>query len=349
MEMEFSKLEKVVGTFIIGVVLLLMSTLVIIGRGKDWFEKYVTYYTAFNESYNLQENASVKLFKADIGKVKKITLTQNRVRVKLQILDQYASRIRQDAVAVVESPTLIGSEYISIIPGSSNAPLILPNGEIPSKEKRSISDIMSEFEVEKTAKMVVDTIQNLSTVSQKLSDPEGPLWSALNNVNRISANIEEITADLKSGKGLIGALMTSEKMLKDMEGRLDQMDSILNTVQVAIQQAPETMELVNSNLATFRDTGLSVQQQVERVKVLLEDMRVAAANLKQITDDIKGGSTHIPRIATSFRDGVEEIRYGVEQLNRVVNSLQKSVFIRSNLPAEPSLGNTDAVTQPFPD
>jgi phospholipid/cholesterol/gamma-HCH transport system substrate-binding protein len=127
------------------------------------------------------------------------------------------------------------------------------------------------------------------------------------------------------------------------------MDSILNTVQAAIQQAPETMELVNSNLATFRDTGLSVQQQVERVKVLLEDMRVAAANLKQITDDIKGGSTHIPRIATSFRDGVEEIRYGVEQLNRVVKSLQKNVFIRSNLPAEPSFGNTDAITQPFPE
>lgn len=347
MEMEFSKLEKVVGTFIIGVVLLLMSTLVIIGRGKDWFEKYVTYYTAFNESYNLQENASVKLFKADIGKVKKITLTQNRVRVKLQILDQYASRIRQDAIAVVESPTLIGSEYISIIPGSTNAPQIQPNGEIPSKEKRSISDIMAEFEVEKTAKMVVETIQNLSMVSQKLSDPEGPLWSAMNNVNRISGNIEQITTDLRDGKGLIGALMTSEKLLKDMEDRLDQMDTLLATAQEAVQQTPETMELVNSNLATFRDTALSVQQQVDQVKVLLEDMRISATNLKQITNDIKAGSTHIPRIATSFRDGVEEIRYGVEQLNRVVKSLQKNVFIRSNLPAEPLPGNTDAVTPSF--
>ena len=117
MEMEFTRLEKVVGTFIIGVTLLLMTTLVVIGRGKDWFESYRVYYATFNETYNLQENAAVKLYKADIGKVKKISLTNNRVRVKLLIQERYASRIRKDAIVVVESPTLIGSEYISVIPG----------------------------------------------------------------------------------------------------------------------------------------------------------------------------------------------------------------------------------------
>jgi phospholipid/cholesterol/gamma-HCH transport system substrate-binding protein len=346
MEMEFSRLEKVVGTFIIGVVLLLMTTLVIIGRGKDWFEQYVVYYTAFNESYNLQEDAAVKLFKADIGKVQKITLTQNRVRVKLLILDQYASRIREDAIAVVESPTLIGSEYISIIPGSSSAPLIQPNGEIQSKEKRSISDIMSEFEVEKTARLVVDTIQDLSEVAQKLSDPQGPLWSALDNVNRISSNIEKVTADLQSGKGLIGALMTSEAMLNEVEDRLDQLEKILSSVQMAASQSPETMALVNANLSTYRNTGESIQASVHKAQQILEDIRIGAGHLKQITEDIKAGSTHIPRIATDFRDGVQEIREGVEQIDRVVDSLQQNVFIRSNLPPEPVSGSTNAVTQP---
>ena len=47
-----------------------------IGRGQGLFKKYVTYYTTFNESYNLQTNAAVKLFKTDIGKVKQITLAK---------------------------------------------------------------------------------------------------------------------------------------------------------------------------------------------------------------------------------------------------------------------------------
>jgi phospholipid/cholesterol/gamma-HCH transport system substrate-binding protein len=346
MEMEFSKQEKVVGTFIIGVVLLLMSTLVIIGRGKDWFEKYVPYYTTFNETYNLQENAAVKLFKANIGKVEKITLTQNRVRVKLLILDQYASRIRKDAIAVVESPTFIGSEYISIQPGSPNAPLIPPNEEIPSKEKRSLEDIMSEFQIEKTARVVVKTIQDLSAVAEKLSAPDGVLMSTLNNVNKITGNIEHVTFDLEKGKGLLGALLTSEELLRKVETDLDQMDQILASIKAATTQTPQTMTLVNENLATFRDAGKSVKEDVVRAKTALEDIRVAAANLKTITENIKTGSRRIPRIATTFQDGIQEIRQGVEQIDRVVKSLQKNFFIRPNLPAEPAIGNTDADARP---
>ena len=118
--------------------------------GKDWFAEEVTFYTEFKESYNLQVNAAVKLFRADIGKVKKISLGEDNVKVQLAILSKYASRIREDAVAVVDSPTLIGSEYISTFPGRSRSPIIPDGGTIPSKEKKSVSDIIKEFEVEKT-------------------------------------------------------------------------------------------------------------------------------------------------------------------------------------------------------
>ena len=74
MDLNYSRTDKIVGTFVICIAILLLSTVVIIGRGKDWFKKYVTYYTTFEESYNLEVNAAVKLFKTDIGKVKEITL-----------------------------------------------------------------------------------------------------------------------------------------------------------------------------------------------------------------------------------------------------------------------------------
>lgn len=346
MEMEFTRLEKVVGTFIIGVTLLLMTTLVVIGRGKDWFETYRVYYTTFNETYNLQANAAVKLFKADIGKVKEISLTNNRVRVKLLILDQYASRIRQDAVAVVESPTFIGSEYISVIPGSQDAPLIPENGDIPSREKRSITDIMAEFEIEKTAKIVVKTIQDLSDLAQKLSDTKGPLWASLDNINKISANMEQITSELKAGKGPMGALLKSEDLLQKIVNNIESLGEILRSIQTTVAQAPGTMDLVQENLSTFKQAGQSVQARVEQVRMILDDIKQAATDLHVITENIRTGSKQVPRITTNFRDGVQEIRQGVEQINRVVDSLQKNVFIRSNLPAEPGPGSTETGARP---
>ncbi len=339
MEMEFSRLEKVVGTFIIGVVLLLMTTLVIIGRGKDWFEKYVTYYTMFNESYNIQENAAVKLFKADIGKVKKITLVNNRVRVKLSILDQYASRIRQDAVTVVESPTLIGSEYISIIPGSADAPLIPEDGEIPSREKRSITDIMDEFEVEKTAKMVVKAIQEISEVTAKLSDTQGPLMGSLDNFARITANMEQITADLRKGKGPMGALLQSEELLATVLAEIDQMGEILASLKMAAEKTPAAMGLVQENLQHFEEAAVAV-------KTILEEIKKSTGDLQETIHYWKTGSKNVPRISTTFRDGIEEIRSGVKQIDRVVDSLQQNMFIRHNLPSEKPPAQTDADARP---
>ncbi len=282
MDMEFSKLERVVGTFVIGVSILLIATLVVIGRGKDWFETYITFYTTFNESYNLQESAAVKLFKADIGKVKSISLEKNRVRVQLIILEKYASRIRQDAIAVVESPTLIGSEYISIIPGSPESPLIPEQGEIPSQEKRSLSDILTEFEVEKTAKMVVKAIQDISAVAQNLSDPDGPLRSALENLEKTSSHTEKIAADLRDGKGPMGTLLKSEDLLVQILHNVERMGDILDNINATTAKAPATIDLIQENLNTYRDAGRSVALGAEQARIILEDIQAS-------TDDLHHG------------------------------------------------------------
>ena len=70
MEIIYNRKEKIVGVFVISIALLLLSAIIFIGRGKNWFESYKTYYTTFNESYNLKVGADVKLFKTNIGKVK---------------------------------------------------------------------------------------------------------------------------------------------------------------------------------------------------------------------------------------------------------------------------------------
>lgn len=70
------------------------------------------------------------------------------------------------------------------------------------------------------------------------------------------------------------------------------------------------------------------------------------AELQIILANIKTGSHEIPKITSSFRDGVKEIREGVEQVNRVVDSLQQNVLIRSNLSEEPQPKSIDAGARP---
>ncbi len=342
MELEFTNKEKIVGIFIIGVVFLLVTSLVVIGRGKDWFEKYVVYYTTFNESYNLRENAAVKLYKADIGKVRKITLVDNEVKVKLSILEQYASRIRTDSQATVESPTFIGSEYISIRPGSPNAPLIPHGGNIPSIAPRTLTDVLDEFQVEKTAKMVVKAIQDLSDIAHMMRDPQGPFFIALENTNKTMAHFEKIVGDIQAGKGTVGGILKSRMLLDAITDDLARIKEILENVAEASAKTPETMNQVQANLLFMQDIESETLDCIVHLKNVLKEMEGGVGKLKVILENMQKGSHDIPEITQSTKDGITEIRDGVEDAHGVFKSMRKNFLIRSNLPPPPEGKNIDA-------
>jgi len=327
MEVDYNKKEKIVGTFVIGIVVIMLAMLIIIGRGKDWFKTYITYYTTFDESYNLSENAAVKLYKADIGKVKKITLAEDKVRVELVILEDYLSRIRSDSVAIVDSPTFIGSEYISIIPGSADAPLIEKGGEIPSREKKSVSDILAEFEVEKTAKMVIPAIQDIAEIAQIMRDPEGPLFALLDSFNRTLSYFEKVARDIEAGKGTIGGIIRSRVLLDKILSDLDKLGEILENINKASSKTPVIMDQVQDNLAAVKKIGDDLSESVSSIKRIV----------KQVEEN-----RDIPEITHSVKNGIKEIRDSVDEIDKVVQSLQKNFLIKSKLPPEEEPENIDA-------
>ncbi|MFB3924894.1 MAG: MlaD family protein [Syntrophales bacterium] len=314
MELNFSKREKIVGLFMIGIALLLLATVFAIGRGKDWFKSYVHYYTVFDESYNLNVNAAVKLSKADIGKVKKISLYGDRVKVEIAVLKDYSSRIRADSQAAVESPTLIGSEYVSIKPGSPKAPAIAPGGEIPSRAKKSIEDVLAEFQVEQTAKKVIQAVQDLSEIVEKMHDPDGPLFSAMSTTNKILAHIENVTRDIKDGKGPVGGVLKSDKLLKSIHQDMEKIDRILVHIEKTTEKTPEIME----------------------------NLRTSVQNIREIVSNVEKGSRDIPEVTRATKRGISEVRDGVKNIDSVVQSIRQNPLIRPNLPPEPKGENVDA-------
>ncbi len=346
METRYTSAEKSVGLFVIGITLLLLTTVVILGRGKDWFADEVTFYTNFKESYNLQVNAAVKLFKADIGKVKRISLGEDNVNVQLAILAKYASRIRQDSVAVVDSPTLIGSEYISIVPGAPNSPKIPVGGMIPSIEKKSISDILKEFEVEKTAMLAVRTIQEIADLMILIKDPHGPLMTTLANFEKISTHLLQISGSIGQGQGSLGSLVASRELVDGVLSNLEKVNGLLDDMRATSTRGPVIMDQVSDNLATLQTAGSGVVENVQALKGILEDARESLETIQVILKNLKQGSQDIPQVTVTAREGIREIREGVADIDRVVQSLQRNIIIRSNLPDEPLSMDTDAGIRP---
>jgi phospholipid/cholesterol/gamma-HCH transport system substrate-binding protein len=343
---SYSRVEKSVGLFVVCIAILLLTTVVILGRGKDWFAEEVTFYTSFKESYNLQVNAAVKLFKADIGKVKKISLGEDNVNVQLAILAKYASRIRQDSVAMVDSPTLIGSEYISIVPGDSNTPKIPAGGMIPSIEKKSISDVLKDFEVEKTALLTVRMLQQLADLVTTMKDPEGPLLATMANIEKTTTHLAQITSRVDVGKGTLGSLVASRELIDSVLLNIEKVNTVLDDIHSTSVKGPAIMDQVSNNLNTIQTAGSGVVHNVRTLKAILEDAQLSLETIQIILDNLKAGSQDIPRVTDTAKEGIREIREGVENIDHVVHSLQRNIIIRSNLPDMPISMDTDAGIRP---
>jgi len=329
MDAPYTRKEKIVGSILIIVGIMLLITLLAIGRGKDWFQKYGTYYTEFGESYNLSSGAAVKLYNAEIGKVKNIVLVEDRVRVELKILEKYRYRIKTDSVATVKNATFFyGTEYISIKPGSTDAGFLPEGAEIPSEPKKSIEDLLSEFGIQDAVAKIIGIFKDIGDIIKQLKDPEGPLASAAHHLSRTTSHAKGITRDIDEGKGTAGQLFKSAELAQTIQVEIKNLGAIFSDLQVASERTPGMMDQVRDNLI--------------RLEPILDEVRDSVSSLKKTLKEAETASHQIPGAVRIAEKDIREIRDALENADRILMSIQNSFLVKSNLPPDPQGERTDA-------
>jgi phospholipid/cholesterol/gamma-HCH transport system substrate-binding protein len=300
LQIEFR--EKMVGLFIIIAVSLALGIIVFIGRGQQWFKEKATYYIYFDEGYNLKPGSQVKLFNTWIGSVDKVELTKdNRVKVTIKVFKDLAGKIRSNSVATVDSPTIIGSEFIAITPGAIDLPAIPKGGVIPAKPKKTIAEYLKEFEVQKKIEDFGQLISDLRIVLERIKDPKGPLFSILDN-------IENMTNKMKNGEGNLGRLVMREDLyrevalaIKEIRGISAGIKELTGRMDNSVQSLPDTMEAINDSVH----------------------------KLDQVMSQLKTAMERAPAMQRQLEDALTET-------NSILESVKKNFFIRMNLPPEPA-------------
>jgi len=269
--------------------------------------------------------------------VKNIKLVGDQVKATIQIVEDYKNRVRKSSYVTVQSPTFIGSEFIALITGDKKAPLIPDGHKINSVEKKSISDIMAEFQIEKTAKKLVEAVQEITDMVHKLNSNNGPVFTILDD-------IKNIVDDIKKGKGNIGEILRTRNITKAIDKRLIQVENILENVNKAVSKTPETMDLVNQNLKKVDNIGSDIENGTKKILIIIENLKATIKKVDKAISNIENSSRQVPKITNVTLKGLEEIRIGVSKIDKTVEALQKSFLIKGNLPrrTEPTQFKPDA-------
>ena len=308
MRLQYSTMERMTGAFILLTLIVFLFTVAVVGRGKNWFRKHVVYYTAFEEGYNLVSGSRVKLLGTDIGSVTDVLLTTgNKVKVRVKVLAEYASRIRANSVATVESPTVIGSEYINIRPGTSKAAVIPPEGLIPTKEKKKFTEYLEQYEIGAKLENIGKILEDLALITDQLKDPKGPFFGTF-------SNLQQITGTVEAGEGSLGRLIKSDELYEHMDtfvATLQETADYLVRAGVNIEKGSEHLEKATREGPEMVDKTQELLDRLLKVQVILEKVM-----------------TEVPEISAQAREGMQEV-------NRILDSVKENFLIRPNLPPPP--------------
>jgi len=308
MRLQYSTMERMTGAFILLTLIVFLFTVAVVGRGKNWFRKQIFYYTIFEEGYNLVSGSRVKLLGTDIGSVTDVLLTtSNKVKVRVKVLAEYASRIRANSVATVESPTVIGSEYINIRPGTSKAAVIPPEGQIPTKEKKKFTEYLEQYEIGAKLEHIGKILEDLARITDQLKDPKGPFFGTF-------GNLKQITGTVESGEGTLGRLIKSDELYEHMDtfvATLQETADYLVRAGVNIEKGSEHLEKATREAPEMVDKTQELLDRLLKVQVILEKVM-----------------TEVPEISAQAREGMQEV-------NRILDSVKENFLIRPNLPPPP--------------
>lgn len=119
--MEKAKLEMIVGVFVLIGVISLGYLSIKLGKleliGGDVYEVDAL----FNSATGLKSGAAVEIAGVEVGRVKAISLKEDRALVRLGL--QNGTKLYSDTIASIKTRGIIGEKYLALSPGGGGDPL----------------------------------------------------------------------------------------------------------------------------------------------------------------------------------------------------------------------------------
>jgi phospholipid/cholesterol/gamma-HCH transport system substrate-binding protein len=253
-----------VGLFVVIGVVLIAVLMLNFSRGVGMFKPKYEVKMRMRTVAGLKTRSAVLLSGVQIGNVDSVQLDEKNksVIIHLKILKQYA--IRNDAKFTVEQLGVLGDQFVTILPGSADAPLLKDGEEVQGIEPfnltevaRSANDLLKQFRelgsvVEEAVKRVNSQVLDTQTLSN--------LSLTIANFRTVSENTMGVISDVGGlvtnnapaiGQSLSNLLAFTDRMHK-VAGELDQTVAVnrngLEASMKNLQQSTESLRKMTADV-----------------------------------------------------------------------------------------------------
>lgn len=298
-----NSLETRLGIFVVCVII---AAVVIVETLNGWqfFHHGIHVSTLFDTVQDLKTGDNVKMAGVPIGRVDKITIENDKVRVGMML--NADAPVKTDSSATIKFTGLMGQNFVSLSFGSSGSPAAVDGTVLSSTEQPDLNAVMAKLNdaatgIQNAMKgFTGDTINNLL----------GPLTDIIKenkgNLTAVITNIDNITGRIASGQGTVGRLIYDQTLY----------DSAMNTVS-NLQSAVASAQLMINNVTNGQGTiGKLVTDDT-----LYTATTSSMTNLNAILSKINKGNGTVGKLVNN-EDFYKNAQLSLQKLDKAADGLE---------------------------
>ena len=317
---KFRYTNEAVGLLVLMALLLFVAGLIYSGRVREWFNPGETLRVLLPDDglSGLTIGSTVEILGTKAGEVREIVINPNeKIYADVRIDRQMAVFVRSDSKATIRRTFgIAGDAYLEITRGFGK-PLDWKFAVINAVSDRKPTETVGELIDEIRAKVfpVIDAaqkaIQAFANVAEELQDPDKGMQQLLANMNSIADRIDR-------GEGTIGRLLTEDKLVRDMESLIAQLDTETRRMGPILDDFKATMQ----NVAEF---STQVNAQSGDIPEITRSLKEALASVKMVMNDLSQTAPQLPRIVKNVGDTTDTLPVLVLQVQQVLVELERLI------------------------
>lgn len=309
--MHDNRKKIIVGAFILIGLLIFLVGVFTLGSQKKAFGNRIQVSVVFDDIQGLKAGNNVVFSGVKVGTVKKIQFYgTSQVMVTMTIEEEAQHYIHKDAGASIGSDGLIGDKQVVIDGGTTRLPNVEDGDKLHVNATLSTDEIMKTFQ---------ENNQNLLA---------------------ITSDFKKISANLVSGKGPAGAMLSDEKMASDIRIALANLKATTENANQMVMQLNNFGRKLNTKggladkistdtvvFARFQASVNELQEATRSASQLANNLTNASKKLNQ-TDNPTGLLLNDQNSADQLRRIMKNLEASSYNLNENMKALQQNFLFR---------------------
>lgn len=252
--------------------------------------QFAYYDIRFSSVSGLSNASDVRFSGLPVGQVVSVRLSPDKdgtIKVRVEVAAN--TPVRTDSIATIESQGVTGVSFVSIDPGSPDAPLLVPSqpGEIPEIQAgRSVLQSLTED----APRLLDETLRIVTELGNMLNDEnQARITRIIDNVETAS---DEFAQTLKDFSSVTGAVSGFAEQIDRFNTTLDTLTSdlskVLQSADTTIVSIGELSEQAKGFVGSGTEVLTAAQGTITQAdRFIQEDLTLTTREFKDAANDLR--------------------------------------------------------------